>query len=76
VSGPASFVLAVDDTGKVQHVWLGRPRDPEFDNTEMNTLKAYSLFPATCHDKPIGVAMELNLQYVAGADSSPSRGKR
>lgn len=62
-----TVVPSVDEAGKVQSVWLGRPLDPASDAVALQIAKSYVYTPAACHNDPVSAAFRLEVQVEAPA---------
>lgn len=65
-----TVVPSLDEAGKLQALWLGRPLDPASDLAALQLARGYSYTPATCHDSPVGTAFRLDVPVPA-----PAKGK-
>jgi len=70
-----TVVVNVDETGKAQEIWLGRPLGPQADDEVLTAVKGYDFSPATCHDKPVSVAVRIDVP-LGGAAAAGGRGRR
>lgn len=68
-----TVVPTVDESGKLQTVWLGRPLDPASNAAALEMAKGLSYTPSTCHDAPVSGALRLDLPV---ASAKGGKGKR
>jgi hypothetical protein len=75
-SGTMTAVFALDATGQVRHVWLGRPLTPEIDEGVLRAFKQYTFSPATCHDKPVVSALPMDWGFSSASATGDGRSSR
>jgi hypothetical protein len=62
-SGSVTAVVALDATGQVRQVWLGRPLNSKIDEGVLEAYKQYTFSPATCRGKPVVSALSIEFAF-------------
>lgn len=68
-----TVVPALDEAGKLQSLWLGRPLDPASDQTALQQAKGYTYTPAMCHADAVGTAFRLDVPLAAPVKGGKGR---
>lgn len=55
--------LKVDEAGRPQDLWVAKPSGMGFDEAAAKSVLTYELRPAMCHDKPVTVYLNVDVQF-------------
>ena len=55
--------LTVDTAGHPEHVWVVKPAGMGLDEEAAKAVLTYAFRPATCHDKPVSVYLNVDVRF-------------